>query len=165
MQVYVSEVRWWIAWKLCSLRIKSGFKGQLPKPLSSGFRCFRLLNHPERPHRRDVHSSQASYSERQNTELLVSQDSVLVIVIGLCHAYYRSQGEVMFSQVSVCPQSASWLLSHCSSLLQHGRYASYWNAFLFQFFSFLFYSHIPTFANVPLSVSQCSVYYWQLYFV
>ena len=30
-----------------------------------------------------------------------------------------------------CPQSASWLLVHCSSLLQRGRYASYWNAFLF----------------------------------
>ena len=36
----------------------------------------------------------------------------------------------MFSQVPVCPQSASWLLGHCSSLLWRGRYASYWNAFL-----------------------------------
>ena len=32
---------------------------------------------------------------------------------------------------SFCSQSASWLLSHCSSLLKRGRYASYWNAFLF----------------------------------
>ena len=37
----------------------------------------------------------------------------------------------MFSQVSVCPQSASWILAHCSSLLQCGRYASYWNTFLY----------------------------------
>ena len=36
----------------------------------------------------------------------------------------------MFSQLSVCPQSASWILVHCSALLQHGQYASYWNAFL-----------------------------------
>ena len=36
----------------------------------------------------------------------------------------------MFSQVSVCPQSASWILDHCSALLRHGRYASHWNAFL-----------------------------------
>ena len=40
------------------------------------------------------------------------------------------KGKVMFSQVSLCPQSASWLLDHCSSLLLGGRYASYWNAFL-----------------------------------
>ena len=32
----------------------------------------------------------------------------------------------------VCPQSALWLLVHCSSLLRRGRYASYWNAFLFK---------------------------------
>ena len=30
-----------------------------------------------------------------------------------------------------CSQSASWILGHCSPLLQLGRYASYWNAFLF----------------------------------
>ena len=30
---------------------------------------------------------------------------------------------------SFCPQPASWLLGHCSSLLKSGRYASYWNAF------------------------------------
>ena len=44
---------------------------------------------------------------------------------------YRPQGKVMFSQVSVCPQSASWILAHCLTLLQRGRYASYWNAFLY----------------------------------
>ena len=37
----------------------------------------------------------------------------------------------MFSQVFVCPQSPSWLLDHGSALLWRGRYASYWNAFLF----------------------------------
>ena len=26
--------------------------------------------------------------------------------------YYRPQGKVIFSQASVCPQSASWLLGH-----------------------------------------------------
>ena len=31
---------------------------------------------------------------------------------------------------SFCSQSASWLLGLCSSLLQCGRYASYWNVFL-----------------------------------
>ena len=39
--------------------------------------------------------------------------------------------KVMFSQVSVCPQSASWILLQCSALLWRGRYASYWNAFSF----------------------------------
>ena len=43
---------------------------------------------------------------------------------------YQSQGKVMFLQVSVCPQSASFLISHCSSLLQRGRCSSYWNALL-----------------------------------
>ena len=43
---------------------------------------------------------------------------------------YRPQGKVMFSQVTVCPQSASWILVHCSALLQRSWYASYWNAFL-----------------------------------
>ena len=47
------------------------------------------------------------------------------------YIHYRLQGKVMFSQASVCPQSTSLLLGHCSSLLQHGRYTSYWNAFLF----------------------------------
>ena len=37
--------------------------------------------------------------------------------------YYPLQGKVMFSQVSVCPQSASTLLQRC-------RYASHWNAVL-----------------------------------
>ena len=32
---------------------------------------------------------------------------------------YRPQGKVIFSQVSVCPQSASWLLVHCSTLLNY----------------------------------------------
>ena len=36
----------------------------------------------------------------------------------------------MFSHVSVCQQSASWILGHCSALLRRGWYASYWNAFL-----------------------------------
>ena len=40
------------------------------------------------------------------------------------------------SQVSACPQSASWLLVHCLDLLQCGRYASYWNAFLFFTFTY-----------------------------
>ena len=49
--------------------------------------------------------------------------------------------KVMFSQVFVCLQSASWLLVHCSSLLWRGRYASYWNAFLFiLYFNFVFVS-------------------------
>ena len=43
------------------------------------------------------------------------------------------KGKVMFSQVSVCPQSASWLIVHCSALLRRGRCASYWNAFLYYF--------------------------------
>ena len=38
--------------------------------------------------------------------------------------------KVMFSQMFVCPQSASWLLAHCSDLLRRGRHESYWNAFL-----------------------------------
>ena len=45
--------------------------------------------------------------------------------------YYRPQGKVMFSQVSVCPQSASRLPVNCLIFLRRGRYASYWNAFLF----------------------------------
>ena len=32
--------------------------------------------------------------------------------------------------MSVCSQSASWLLGYCSSLLLRGWYASYWNAVL-----------------------------------
>ena len=31
--------------------------------------------------------------------------------------FYRPEGKVMFSQVFVCSQSASWLLVHCSSLV------------------------------------------------
>ena len=37
----------------------------------------------------------------------------------------------MFSQVSVCPQSTTKILVHRSALLWRGRYASYWNAFLY----------------------------------
>ena len=51
-----------------------------------------------------------------------------------CFCNYRPQGKVMFSRVSVCPRSASWILVHCSALLHRGRYASYWNAFLLEFF-------------------------------
>ena len=36
------------------------------------------------------------------------------------------KGKVMFSQVFVCPQSASWLLIHCLALLRRGQFASYW---------------------------------------
>ena len=36
----------------------------------------------------------------------------------------------MFSQVSVCPQLALWILVHCSALLRRSRYTFYWNAFL-----------------------------------
>ena len=45
---------------------------------------------------------------------------------------YRPQVKVMFSHVSVCPQSALWLFVHCSALLRSGRYSSYWNAVLFE---------------------------------
>ena len=55
--------------------------------------------------------------------------------------FYRPQGKVMFSRVSVCPQSASRLPVHCSALpnckyllmrpfLRRGWYASYWKVFL-----------------------------------
>ena len=52
------------------------------------------------------------------------------------------KGKVMFSQVSVCRQSATWLLGHRPSLLRRGRsasywrsrYASYWNTFLLSIF-------------------------------
>ena len=39
------------------------------------------------------------------------------------------EGNVFHRHLSFCPQSASLLLVDCSSLLQGGRYASYWNAF------------------------------------
>ena len=38
--------------------------------------------------------------------------------------FYGMQEKVMFSQLSVCPQLASWILVHCSALLRRGRYAS-----------------------------------------
>ena len=62
------------------------------------------------------------------------------------------KGKVMFSRVSVCPQSASWLLAHCSTL-RHGRYASYWNAFCILFSlrrnSMTFCLTIPVFLLLP----------------
>ena len=36
------------------------------------------------------------------------------------HTKLRPQGKVTFSQVSVCPQSASWILVHCSVPLRCG---------------------------------------------
>ena len=47
------------------------------------------------------------------------------------HNFYQPQGKVMFSQVSVCSQSAPWILVYCSALWPRSRYASYWNAFLY----------------------------------
>ena len=65
------------------------------------------------------------------------------------------KGKVMFSQVSVCLQSASWLLAHCSTL-RHGRYASYWNAFCILFSlrrnSMTFCLIIPVFLLLPRSL-------------
>ena len=49
--------------------------------------------------------------------------------------FYRPQGKVMFSQVSVYPQLASRLQVHCSAFLRRGRYGSYWNAFLLSLIS------------------------------
>ena len=64
-------------------------------------------------------------------ELVEGAHSYVQLVRHCCWAdYYRPQKKVMFSQVSVCPQSASWLLVHCLALSRRGRYASYWNAFL-----------------------------------
>ena len=50
----------------------------------------------------------------------------------------------MFSQVSVCAQSASSILVHCSALLRRGRYTSYWNAFLFLFCLFFYSTKFST---------------------
>ena len=61
----------------------------------------------------------------------------------------------MFSRVSVCPQSALWLLAHCSTL-RHGQYASYWNAFCILFSlrrnSMTFCLTIPVFLLLPRSL-------------
>ena len=65
------------------------------------------------------------------TECIQNFYSNPVIQFLLNSCCYRPQGKVMFSQVSVCPQSASWRLVHYLTLLQRGRYASYWNAVLF----------------------------------
>ena len=68
--------------------------------------------------------------------------------------FYRPQGKVMFSQVSVCPQSASWIFAHCSVLLRSGRYASYWNAFLFEGHQSVLWGHwYPCFGLLVMSVS------------
>ena len=37
--------------------------------------------------------------------------------VGITCIFTDRKGKVMFSQVFVCSQSASWLLVHCSSLL------------------------------------------------
>ena len=63
------------------------------------------------------------------------------------------KGKVMFSQVFVCPQSASWLLIHCLALLRRGQYASYWNAFLFFMQPSLCF----------LDISQPLMYLWSSY--
>ena len=59
-----------------------------------------------------------------------------------CTYIYGPQDKVMFSQVSVCPQSASWILVHCSAMLRRGRYTSYWNAFLLLYLYLLHGSHL-----------------------
>ena len=73
--------------------------------------------------------------------------------------FYRPQGKVIFSQVSVCPQSGSWLLVHCSTLLQHARYASYWNAVLFGVFfcserNFVFYTRMKRKNCTTVSIGE-----------
>ena len=65
--------------------------------------------------------------------VVVEHGIVLDVLMYLLEAtrviFTDRKGKVMFSQVSVCPRSASWLLVHCSAL-RRGRYASYSNAFL-----------------------------------
>ena len=58
--------------------------------------------------------------------LLINSSQVTVSIRSLPTA---SEGNV-FTGVcqSFCSQLTSWLLGHCSSFLQCGRYASYWNA-------------------------------------
>ena len=76
---------------------------------------------------------QSNFSNtNQSTKKIKWQRIHLVTVLQWAPTFYRPQGKVMFSQASVCPQSASWLLGHCSSFLQRGRYASYWSAFWLQ---------------------------------
>ena len=53
------------------------------------------------------------------------------IFLGIIIINTDRKGKVMFSQMFVCSQSASWPLGYCSSLLLHIWYISYWNAFLF----------------------------------
>ena len=40
--------------------------------------------------------------------------------------------DTWWPSLETCSQLASWLLSHCSSLLRCGWYTSYWNAFMFK---------------------------------
>ena len=64
------------------------------------------------------------------------------------------KGKVMFSQVSVCPQLASWLLVHWSALLRRGRYASYWNAFLLTGWDYLWWNDWLKFQkNIKLKIN------------
>ena len=41
-------------------------------------------------------------------------------------SFYGMQEKLMFSQLSVCLQSALWILVYCSALLWHSQCASYW---------------------------------------
>ena len=65
----------------------------------------------------------------------------------------------MFSQVSICPQSASWILVHCSALLRRGQYASYWNAFLFKFIITLLEGQNMYCHHTYSTVSKSSIFY------
>ena len=72
------------------------------------------------------------------------------------------KGNVMFLQVFVCSQSASWLLVHCLFLLLYGQYVSYWNAF---FFKHIFWTSVMQkfkFDDQPRKVEFNSfVMYWE----
>ena len=79
-----------------------------------------------------IHVCKLENENIQGAEPGFSQNGVLSCAINwVADLGCRPQGKVMFSQVSVCPQSTSWILVHYSALLQCGRYASYWNDFLF----------------------------------
>ena len=74
---------------------------------------------------------------------------------------YRPQGEDnVFT--GVCPQSASWLLVHCSALLQWFRYASYWNTFLFR--SIIISCKLPLTVTIKLT-SLIMIFLYKCYFV
>ena len=72
------------------------------------------------------------------------------------------KGNVIFLQVFVCSQSASWLLVHCLFLLLYGQYVSYWNAF---FFKHIFWTSVMQkfkFDDQPRKVEFNSfVMYWE----